>query len=283
MRSGSLLCLALASLFSTPIFANTTPFSYSVDSFLSPERGFSDTFGDGVIGPQWLAFGTVNESSGVATFSNPGVPGFLLPFPLDSDTSGINGFGSVLNGGGSFETISIWLPEVPDPGTSFSMALGSMDGLGNTHQIALSVTNTNSDVARVLSTAPGLNVDLILQVRNASFVITSWDTTSQAFTASDVIGSVILSLQFDDLLNEVRGVYSLDSGVTLRLFDPVAWNFGNGQFALVSSATAAIPEPGTAALLGLGLAAFGASRHSMRWKQLMERGGRRCTVPGCTS
>jgi hypothetical protein len=77
---------------------------------------------------------------------------------VDSDTSGINGFGTVLDGGGSFVTDSIWLPEVPDPGTSFSMALGSIDGSGNTHQIALSVTNTDPAVAGVLGTNPGLNI-----------------------------------------------------------------------------------------------------------------------------
>jgi hypothetical protein len=195
------------------------------------------------------------------------VPGFLAPFPVDSDTSGINGFGTALNGGGDFSVDSIWLPEVPDPGTSFSMALGSVDGAGDTHQIAISVTNTDPAVASVLGSSPGLNVDLIHQVRNSSFLITSWAVTSYAFTASEVIDAVILTLQFDDALNQINPYYSLDGGVTTYLLDSVPWSFTGGGFALVSSSTAPIPEPGTAALFALGLAVLGASRHS--------RGGKR--------
>ena len=59
-----------------------------------------------MIGPLWSPFGTVSESGGVATFSNPGVPGFLAPFPLDSDTSGINGSGIAVNGAGNFTAVS---------------------------------------------------------------------------------------------------------------------------------------------------------------------------------
>jgi hypothetical protein len=257
MRFSFLLCLSLAGFLAQSAFAATNPFNYSVDNFASPERGFGDNFNDGVIGAQWAAFGTVNESGAVATFSNPGVPGFLAPFPVESDTSGINGFDSALNGGGSFTTYSTWLPEVPDPGTSFSMALGSFAG-GNTHQIAVSVTNTLPGVASVLGGDPGLNVDLIVQVRDGSFLITSFDSTPQAFSASDVVGAVILGLQFDDILNQIVGSYSLDAGATFHAFDPVPWNFSGGQFALVSSST--VPEPSAAALLSVGLAILGARR-----------------------
>jgi PEP-CTERM motif-containing protein len=271
MNVALLLCLPLAALFALPASAVTSPYSYSVDQFSSPERGFTDTFNDGTIGPQWFSqFGTVSEAAGVATFSDPGAPGFLSPFPLESDTSGLNGFSSALDQGGSFSTISVWLPEVPDPGTSYSMALGSVDGSGNTHQIAVSVTNTLSGVASVLGSDPGLNVDLILQVRDPSFAITSFDVTSQSFSASDVVGSVNLRLQFDDVLNQVRGLYSLDAGNTVNAFDPVAWNFSGGSFALVSSST--VPEPCTAALFALGLAAFGTSRRSTRWKRREHEG-----------
>jgi len=259
MKSSFLLYLAFASSLALPAFANSTAFSYSVNDFAVSGRPVSDSFNDGVIGPLWSPFGTAVESGGVATFSNPGVPGFLAPFPLDSDTSGINGAGIAVNGSGNFTAVSTWLADSPDLGTSYSMGLGSQDAMGNTHQIALSVTNTSTDVAGVLGGNPGLNVDLIVQTRNTSFLITSWNVTSQAFSAGDVIGSVILTLGFNDLLNQVTGSYSLNGGTTVHSFAPVGWSFSGGQFALVSSATA-IPEPGTAALVALGLSVLGGLR-----------------------
>ena len=261
MKSSLLSCLASVSLLSIPAFANPTPFSSSVNDFAVSGRGVSDSFNDGLISPLWSPFGTVSESGGTATFSNPGVPGFLAPFPLDSDTSGLNGAGIAVNGSGNFTAVSTWLAGVPDPGTSYSMGLGSQDVLGNTHQIALSVTNTNSDVAIILGGNPGLNVDLIVQTRNTSFAITSWSVISQGFNPSDVVGAVLLTLAFNDTLNQITASYSLNGGTTAQSFSPVAWSFAGGQFALVSSATAAIPEPNTACLVALGLLLLGGARH----------------------
>jgi hypothetical protein len=260
MKFSPLVCLAFAGLFAPPAFANSTPFAYSVDLFYSGQRPIYDDFEDGTIGAQWTAFGTVDEAGHTATFSNPGAPGFLAPFPVDSDTSGIQGFATAIDGAGGFFVDSIWLPAVPDPGTSYSMALGSVDGSGNTHQVALSVTNTDPTVAGMLGSNPGLNVDLIQQIRNPAYTIISWQVTSYPFDASEVIDGVILTLQFDDVLNQINPYYSLDGGVTTYLLDSVPWSFASGSFALVSSATAPIPEPGTALLLELGLVALCASR-----------------------
>ncbi|MEM7412993.1 MAG: PEP-CTERM sorting domain-containing protein [Myxococcota bacterium] len=261
MRLASLVCLVLLSL-AGPAFAVTNPFSYSVQDFSIPERGIGDDFEDGSLGSDWFnTFGTAAEGGGGVTFSDPGQSGFLDPLNVDSDSSGISGFNSVLNNGGSFTATSIWLPEVPAPGTSYTMALGSFDLGSNLTSISIGISNTLTSVANRLDGTgffAGLQVNMLQITRDASNQVTSFDVSSNPFVEGDIAGAILLMIAFDDLTNEVQASYSLDNGTTTNAFAPVNWTFPGGSFSLLGTST--VPEPSTALLVMVGLAGIALRR-----------------------
>ncbi len=94
--------------------------------------------------------------------------------------------------------------------------------------------------------------------------ILSFSRTSVPVLESDISGAIILSLIFDDALDTMTPQFSLDNGATtLAPFGSEAWAFPGGGFSLSGSST--VPEPGTALLLGLGLAALGLRRTRPQW------------------
>ena len=101
---------------------------------------------------------------------------------------------------------------------------------------------------------------LIRQVRSDApdGPVTSSQLTPVAYDPLDIGSQVQLALIFDDVANTITASFNLD-GITTQSLDPVAWDFIGGSFSLVGSNT--VPEPGTAALLALGLVAL-ARRHA---------------------
>ncbi len=260
MSKPSSVAAALFLLFgSLSASAQTLPYDFEVDSFAVPERGVFDGFDDGTIDPGWTSSnGTVSESGSTLRLSSPGESGFL-PAGVQDEASVLSGQGLLLDGAGSFTASSVWLPSVPGPSQGLNFSIGSVDSFtGDVHQLTIGIGNVSSAVSDVLGGLPGLSVSVLDVVRGGApdGPILSLDRTSVAIQASDVTGPIVLSLAFDDALDTMTPIYSLDGGTTtVSAFGASAWSFVGGGFSLSASST--VPEPGTALLLGLGLALLG--------------------------
>lgn len=243
------------SVFVLPAGAQTAPYAYQVEEFEVLGRSFFDTFDDGVIEPdsQWFSLrGNITESGGAAILASPGETGFLDPLPLSNESTALSSQFVLANGFGDFTAISTWTGVVPDPGTAYTLAFGFQDqSSGDVTQVSIGVSNTFLDVAAVLGSASGLNANLIQQTRTGTQdgPVTSFNVTSIALDPVDILGQVQLSLMFDDSLDQLTA--SFDTGGASGSFAGVSWNFIGGGFSLVGSST--VPEPGTGALVGVGL------------------------------
>ena len=124
------------------------------------------------------------------------------------------------------------------------------------------MTDATPGVVGVLGGSPGLSVSVLEVIRSgsASGNILSLTRTSTSILPSDITGQIHLALAFDDALNTLQPLYSLDGGSTVQsALAPQPWGFGGGGFSLSASSTV-VPEPGTALLLGLGLAGLSRAR-----------------------
>lgn len=257
-------------LFVTTAAAQTEPFSFSVESFSIPERGVFDGFDDGQLDGEWSdgIRGSVLESGSTLTLSNPGEFGFL-PAPLVNEVSGVSGQGLQLDFGGSFTATSVWTQQVPTLGQAMNFSLGSLNSSTNhIHQVSIGLSDTLPSVVSVLGGSEGLGVSVLSVIRDSQAGdILSLSRITIPILSTDISGEIHLALFFDDVTNMLQPSYSTDGSATLlSAGSAIPWNFFGGGFALTSSST--VPEPGTALLLGFGLALM--SRR--------ERGASRATV-----
>ena len=111
--------LAAAFLVASAASAQTSPYSFSIDSFSIPERGVFDDFDDGFVDPAWngTVIGTQLESGTTMTLSSPGVvgaPDEFLPAPIVAPrrrSSRARVCSSI--SAGSFTATSVWNQQVP--------------------------------------------------------------------------------------------------------------------------------------------------------------------------
>jgi len=241
--------------------AQTLPYDFSVDSFAVPERGLFDDFDDGVLDFRWTSvIGTVIESGGTLSLESPGQGGFLPP-GVESATSVLSGMGTGLDGFGNLTATSVWAPAAPTASQGMNFSIGSVDGAtGNVSQLTIGLSRISPAVAGTLGGLPGLTLSMLNVVRDSGpGNILSFSRTSAPILESQVSGAILLSLVFDDALDTITPQVSLDGGATtLTPFGSQAWAFQGAGFSLSGSST--VPEPGTALLLGLGLAALGLRR-----------------------
>ena len=251
--------------------ASHTVFNYQADRFelldLNGDVVGADDFDDGGIAPWTIGSGTVVESGGFVTFSNPGRHR-LYPDCSDVvlDESGIyapnqGGIGagpgfSVKNGVGDFVATTTWAPVVPDlPGGYYASVLFYPTSPGSFEAVSLNIHNFDTAVAAAqaecfpgVAFPPGLAISQghntgTLDATGTNTGTTFLDLQNFLIQPSDVTGNILFRIQFDDETDLVTTSFSLDGGTTFLFpFAPVPSSLGGfGNWALQTDPLSLLP------------------------------------------
>ena len=227
--------LAIGSLLIMVGRVDATPYSFSVDRFHvvgNLPGDIVDEFDDGVLDPWSIQGGTVVESGGVVTFSDPGEVAdyFQDNLHVTQERSSVEveaatGVFAVADGSGDFVVESRWLPVLPDLNLGYGMTFhyppSEFDqvwiGIYNLEALALPLlgapagTVSGSYISFIrISPGPGTGLgDMTFEYQGVPVA------------ASDITGDIVFRLLFDDAANSFSATYSLDDGSTfLQPFSP---------------------------------------------------------------
>lgn len=252
----SALCLSVLAVRSE---AAHSSFGFDVDSvdLVASSGSLSDDFDDGVISPWEITFGTASEAGGVASLTSPGTHSVVTDggaFSVFLDRSDIQldvDWAAV----GEFSVTSAWVSAVPGPGESFGQFIQRDVGGGAVVDTVLVIAMVAPSVAATLGLSPGLQ--LIQYQQQQTGGITDWLTIEGVLVDEvDVTGDVLFRTVLDGSGNYTHSV-SLDGGSSF--VTPFADAFpalgGSGRLSLL--AYEVVPEPGTFALVLVGLAGLG--------------------------
>jgi hypothetical protein len=205
--------------------AAPTPYVFSVDRF-QVERDLSgdvtDEFDDGALFPWSLSNGTVEESGGLLTFSNPGdlteyhVDGHIVTTE-ESEVSCSEGSLLVADGAGDFTATVTLTTGAPGPNQFFLLECDLENSAGNLDDIQIGIFNIEPGIANDPDILPapfhfypaGLSITFL---NDEDPGVTP---QSALIVPGDIAGDILLSLIFNDEMNQFTATYSLDGGATV--------------------------------------------------------------------
>ena len=237
------------SLLATIEQAGAAPYAFSLDSIsVTGQFNFVDEFSGNSLSSDWeITDGSVVVANDFATLSNPG--------SIFSDS--INGvsviqedsfFQSTFNmqdGGGSFETTTIWQEGAPGLGEMFGLAIVDDPTPGDIQTVEIHVGNLDAKITDALGLPAGPGI--FFGARNDPVV----QGTS---IPSGTTGPIMLRLSFDDSSNLFTGSYNL--GGAWVDFSPVSLmpgGAGSFQVGLDGAYVQVVPIPAAVWLFGSGL------------------------------
>ena len=229
----SVLAFALSSV-------AASAYDHSVQEVRIDERGYLDSFDDGVVAPL-VPVGNVSEAGGVLRLTTPGV----ISSAGEEVSAVFDNTSFLYNGAGDATFTTLWDPDEPIVDTFFGVVLDE-DFSGTGRGVGLAVAN-----------APGGGLGVYLtEVQGGNLL-----SLNRVGITSGVATSFLLSLFFDDSEDLMTGSFSLDGGSTNTVIGSVPWTSTTAVLSIsAGEGVPTIPEPSTALLIGFGLAVIAGGR-----------------------
>ena len=180
---------------------DAAPYTFQMDHFELTGNSLgivSDDFNDNSINTAlWEIYDpTVSESGTTLNFQNPGSQDAmgLGNLQVSTEMSYIHARLSLLDGNGSYQGTSTWLPTMPGTNQFYVMNLSST-GPEPDENVVIGVANFDSSVSGYFDLPDGL---MVFFGRSKGIEQSDIDLQGYSITEANVAGDILLRLAFDD-------------------------------------------------------------------------------------